>query len=243
MSELLKPLDVVDNRTELEKLDKVQACGYCLMARGEWTGPVAHWLVNETSACDADILRIAKERNGEWLLPALVDIAERNVGQMVKLETPIPCELHLICQEEQKCAALAHWRASGFAECDECISQCLALHPDSYECLAPALADIQSRQEEMRERRRQFFAAMRRPEMRMLRAALRDLKHDRGITWESITELEIYPPLFANDCWFVMTDHYQQVCLWPEDADPSFLLIRIHDHDCDVCHPKQEASA
>lgn len=140
----LKLLPVVDDRTELNKLDKVQACGYCPMTRSAWTGP-AWWLVNDTSACDACILLIAREHNGEWLLPALVDIADRHQGQMAKLETPIPCELHLLCQEEQRCMGLAHWRASGFAECDEHIVRCLELHPDSRECLTPALEDIRAR--------------------------------------------------------------------------------------------------
>lgn len=135
---------IVDNRTEPKKLDKVQACGYCLISRGAWTGP-AYWLVNDTSACDGCILYIASERNGEWLLPALVDIADRYQGQMTKLETPIPCEMHLLAQEEQRCTGLAHWRASGFAECDECIVNNLERHPDSREVLAPALDDIRER--------------------------------------------------------------------------------------------------
>ena len=141
----LQPPNIHDDRTELKKLEVIQACGYCLMERGEWTGPNSHWLINATSACDGCILRIASAHNGEWLLDALVDIAQRHQGEMVKLETPVPCELHLLCQEEQRCTGVAHWRASGYAECDEHIMQCVEWHPDSRETLVEALADIRER--------------------------------------------------------------------------------------------------
>ena len=141
-----KLLPAVDDRRMLQKLSKAQACGYHFMTYGEWIGP-AHWLVNETSACDACILRIAKERNGEWLLPALVDIADRSQGQMVKLESPISCESHLLAQEEQQCTGLAYWRASGYAWCDECIMDCLERTPDNRTWLTPALEDIAQRKE------------------------------------------------------------------------------------------------
>lgn len=142
-NEAPKPLSGVGDRTELKKLGVIQACGYCLMERSEWTGPNSHWLINDTSACDACIRRIASTRNGEWLLPALVDIADRHLLEMIKIE-PTRCEMGLLAQHEQ-CTGVAHWRASGFAECDEHIMQCVEWHPDSRETLVEALADIRER--------------------------------------------------------------------------------------------------
>lgn len=103
----------------------------------------AHWAVNDMPVCDACIRRIASERNGEWLLDALVDIADRHQGQMTKIE-PTRCEMGLLSQHEQ-CAGTAYWRASGYAECDEHIMQCVEWHPDSRETLTEALADIRER--------------------------------------------------------------------------------------------------
>lgn len=127
----------------IRKLKETHHCGCCLTAEEKWTGPVAHWLVNGTSACDACIRRIASERNGEWLLDALVDIADRHLLEMTKIE-PTRCEMGLLSQHEQ-CAGVAHWRASGYAECDEHIMQCVEWHPDSRELLTEALADIRER--------------------------------------------------------------------------------------------------
>lgn len=94
---------------------------------------------------DAEILRRANEHNNAALLPALLGIAERNQGQVTKLDTPVPCELHLLAQQEQRCASPAYWRVSGFAECDECLAQCLETHPDSRDWLAEALTDLRER--------------------------------------------------------------------------------------------------
>lgn len=140
-----KLLPVVGTERQLLRLEAIYVCGYHAATFGEWGQPTAHWLVNETSACDDCILQIAREHNGEWLLDALVDIADRNQGQMVKLEIPVQCETGLLAQEEYLCSGLAHWRASGFAECDEHIIQCLEWHPDSRESLALALTDLRER--------------------------------------------------------------------------------------------------
>lgn len=138
----LKP--AIDERRELRKLKTCRLCFYHIMMHNQWNKP-ALWLVNRYSACDECILRIAREYNGEWLLPALTDIAQRHLGEIVKFETPIDCESHLLVQEDQYCTMFqAHWRIGGFAKCDYCITELLE-HQDNREWLTKVIDDLSSR--------------------------------------------------------------------------------------------------
>lgn len=75
----------------------------------------------------------------------MADVARSNVGQMVKLESPVPCESHLLAQEERQCTGQAYWLASGYAWCDKCIVDCLERTPDNRGWLKLALDDIKGR--------------------------------------------------------------------------------------------------
>lgn len=87
-----------------------------------------------------------------------------------------------------------------------------------------------------------FFATMRHPEMRLLRAALWDLKWEHGVDWETFTKLDI--EWFGNpnnQCWMLTTDSHMSVCYYPNDARPDFTVMRLHDADdplcsCEFCH-------
>lgn len=133
----------------LVQLSEPVPCGTHLLVQEEQhcTG-LAYWasgVEGLTPLCDECIVGNCTPDNCEWFLLALVDIAERNAGRVIKFEIPVPCEIHLLAQKEQRCTGLASWRVSGFAECDECIVRCLEQHPDSRECLAAALEDIRKR--------------------------------------------------------------------------------------------------
>lgn len=90
-------------------------------------------------------------------------------------------------------------------------------------------------EEELCERRRLFIATMRKPEMRLLRAALWDLKWEHGVPWETITSLEMERYGSNNDCWFMRTDHHLSVCLSINDEHPHFLVLRLHDANDPLC--------
>lgn len=86
-----------------------------------------------------------------------------------------------------------------------------------------------------------FISTMRHPEMRLLRAALWDLKWEHGIDWTSITSLEITPqqPPYT-DCWMLETGNHLSICYWPQDEKPEFTVVRLHDAsdplcECDYC--------
>ena len=73
---------------------------------------------------------------------------------------------------------------------------------------------------ELHERRRLFFAVMRRPEMRLVRAALWDLKWEHDTPWEGVTELEI--AVFKTGIWILRTDRHLSICYEPEASKPDF---------------------
>lgn len=93
------------------------------------------------------------------------------------------------------------------------------------------IVDLMS-EAEYHERRRLFFAAMRRPEMRLLRAALWDLKWEHGIEWRTLTQLTI-DLCFAG--WMLITDHHLSFCYDPDDPHPFFHVLRLHDADDPRC--------
>lgn len=66
-------------------------------------------------------------------------------------------------------------------------------------------------EEELHERRIIFIQIMRRPEMRVLRLALRHLDWDKGIDWHMIREIETV--FYAPGCWMMNTDIIQVVSL------------------------------
>lgn len=82
-----------------------------------------------------------------------------------------------------------------------------------------------------------FIATMRKPEMRLLRAALYDLKWEHNIEWSTLTIMEI--EWFGNpnnyDCWMLITDQHLSVCYDPQEATPYFYVSRIHDADNPSC--------
>lgn len=104
------------------------------------------------------------------------------------------------------------------------------------------VGDLMS-EEELHERRRLFFAAMRRPEMRMFRLALYHLLWDKGLEWSdilAIKRIEIDP--YAPGCWMMLTDRFQVVSLnvSPEMTYEDFHFGWVHDPanptcQCDYC--------
>lgn len=94
-------------------------------------------------------------------------------------------------------------------------------------------------------RRRLFFAAMRRPEMRLVRAALRDMRWDKNVDWRDITSMEILPQSEWSTTWVLLTDKYESICLWPEHLRLDFHLWRLHDAadpacPCEYCQRGRE---
>lgn len=94
------------------------------------------------------------------------------------------------------------------------------------------------------ERRRLFFAAMRSPEMRLLRDALWELKWEHNIPWETITSLEILPNEMSSTTWILLTDHHMVLCLYPDDVPPHFYVDRLHDDadplcECEYCQAQR----
>lgn len=72
-----------------------------------------------------------------------------------------------------------------------------------------------------------FIATMRQPEMRLLRAALRDLKWEHGIPWETVTRLEITPPQPPyTDGWILESDEHISICPWSHDENPTFYVYK-----------------
>jgi len=58
-------------------------------------------------------------------------------------------------------------------------------------CSLERIADLMS-EEEYRERRRLFFQAMRRDDMRLLRLALRYIKQEYDVEWREIRSIDIW---------------------------------------------------
>lgn len=95
-------------------------------------------------------------------------------------------------------------------------------------------------------RRRLFFAAMRRPEMRMLRLALRHLRDDQGIDWRTIQSIEDMGRYgWRNECWCMVTESLVVFTLDAATADyEDFLTMTRHqdgnpDCDCGFCEGAQ----
>lgn len=123
MSELLKPLNIIDDRT----IEQIRAEG------GErWPNGYPYIKDGVCCVCEA---KVSPE-----------DVPMHTC--LVHLDIPCACELHLLVQEPQKCTMLAHW-ASGIerltAMCDECIVNMLEGLPDNRDWLAPALTDLRAR--------------------------------------------------------------------------------------------------
>jgi hypothetical protein len=97
------------------------------------------------------------------------------------------------------------------------------------------------------ERRRLFFSAMRRPEMRVLRAALWEMRWEHDIDWRDLTKLEIesMQHLSDNDAtWMLTTDHHLIYCMDPASGPFHFYVVRLHDDsdpccECEWCHEQR----
>lgn len=90
-----------------------------------------------------------------------------------------------------------------------------------------------------RERRRLFIQAMRHPEMRLLRKALKDLKWEHCVDWRDIQKLEVHPPLAIDGRmygpWMLVANCYLSICYSYEATNPSFYVERLHDADDEFC--------
>lgn len=69
---------------------------------------------------------------------------------------------------------------------------------------------------EARERRRLFISLMRRPEMRLVRLALRHINWCAGIDWRDIEEVWIDPLHDLKSCWSLDTPEYFVQCFCPD---------------------------
>lgn len=84
-----------------------------------------------------------------------------------------------------------------------------------HEMLIQALAAIEWR----KERRRLFLSLMRRPEMRLVRLALRSINWCAGLDWRELKEVWIDPSHDLKACWSLDTPEYFVHCICP-DANP-----------------------
>lgn len=96
--------------------------------------------------------------------------------------------------------------------------------------------DIEWRQE----RRRLFIALMRKPEMQILRLALRYLSFDRGIDWRRVKSWEIVcnPPRPDGSLWILVTDKFQIDTIWyghPDMNYNQFTFEWLHDPSSARC--------
>lgn len=104
------------------------------------------------------------------------------------------------------------------------------------ECVADLMDET-----EYRERRRLFFATMRRPEMRWVREAFKHLKHDQGIDWRTIQSIEFDPPWeidgFSKQSWIMTTDTFVTMLLDPSryDGIEDFSTYLFHDANNAYC--------
>lgn len=92
--------------------------------------------------------------------------------------------------------------------------------------------------DEYRERRRLFFAAMRQPEMKVLRLAFRYLEFDKGIDWRGIQALEIYPYGYRKESCMVVAEKYILVCLdahKPGLTYEDFFFVWLHQEGDRAC--------
>lgn len=138
------------------------------------------------------------------------------------LEQPVECETHKLCGEEQQCTGLAHWRigitGNCYAQCDACILAGIERLPDNREWLTDVLADIAQRQQDARERRRLFFSLMRRPDMRLMRLALRNLKWNNSEEWRDIASLEMLCIPSVHGSWLLATERFMVHCVAPNSS-------------------------
>ena len=95
-------------------------------------------------------------------------------------------------------------------------------------------------EEELRERRRLFFSVMRRPEMRVLRLALRSLDWNQGIDWQNLPNLTI--DQYTDDAWMLVSEGLMLVCVNTQVRDltyEDFLFFWTHvdreDCPCEDC--------
>lgn len=80
------------------------------------------------------------------------------------------------------------------------------------------VADLMS-EAEYRERRRLFAAAMRHPEMRLLRKALLHLHIDKALDWRTIDTIQMDRYGSYNDCWMMNTNLGVTMTLWADKQD------------------------
>jgi hypothetical protein len=71
---------------------------------------------------------------------------------------------------------------------------------------------------EYHERRRLFFAVMRRPEMRLVRMALWCVR-DAGWDWRLSAEVKVKRWGEYDDCWILCSDEWQCWTLWADDPN------------------------
>lgn len=79
-----------------------------------------------------------------------------------------------------------------------------------------------------------FFSVMRRPEMRLTRAALHWLKWEYGsghVDWRDITSMEIV----SIDPWTLWVNHHEIFTIWPEKKNPLFFVWALHNEDNPCC--------
>lgn len=167
--------------------------------------------------------------------------------QLQKLDDPARCGLAGM----RPCGQTAHWQMLNSAHgpqvavCDTCIILMADMNDDNEAFFLPALDEIADRHE----RRRLFVRTMRKPEMRMLRLALRYLDWDKGIDWQSVQSL--YCEYYADDrCWMLTTDKYLVVCLDAQNPNltyEDFYLIRLHQEGdpaclCEFCETERHAA-
>lgn len=92
-------------------------------------------------------------------------------------------------------------------------------HKDAGEIVSvEPIADLMSEAEyQYHERRRLFFSLMRRPDMRLMRLALRSLAND-GIDWRDIDSLEMLCIPTVHGSWLLATERFMVHCVAPNSS-------------------------
>lgn len=119
-------------------------------------------------------------------------------------------------------------------------------HADADVVTCENIADLMS-EEEMRERRRLFMQTMRKSEMKLVRAALHQLKWDEVPDWRAISEMEVSPYGFNDDCCMIMCGAFLMVCLDVNAQAPHFIFLWLHDEEnpackCEFCETERHAA-
>lgn len=170
---------------------------------------------------------------------ALVDTETERRKQvsdtLVKLKENWLCACESLPSNELvPCHRRAHWMINDIPVCDADIREIAGLNSDNERFLRPALDDIAERHE----RRNLFVAAMRKPEMRVLRLALRYLSWGKGLDWREIQEIEMFWYGYREDCCMLLTKRYSLVCLdacKPDLMYEEFFFVWRHDESNPAC--------